>query len=198
MKKSIAIIGEGLTEWFYFDQLRIAKHYSFKIAPVLPKHSDLDEMMKLVKKKLCEECDIIICLIDMDIICADSCIKTKYDQYRKEYAKEKSVKFVETNPCTELWFLLHFLTCLSAKHYPRYEDLLPDLKKHIPNYEKNEKFFKRINLYQYLEEKGNIENAISYAKRLCRLKDNNQKENCSFSEIFEVVELLNELNDMKS
>ena len=194
MKPSIAIIGEGLTEWFYFDQLRIAKHYSFKIAPDFPKHSDLDDIMALVKKKLCERYDIIICLIDMDIICADSCVKKKYDRYRKEYAKEKSVKFIESNPCTELWFLLHFLTCLSAKHYPRYEDLLPDLQKHIPNYEKKEKFFKQIKLYHYLEEKGNIENAISYAKQLCLLKDNTQKENCSFSEIFEVVELLNELN----
>jgi len=194
MRQSIAIIGEGLTEWFYFDQLRIAKHYSFTLAPDFPKHSDLDEMMALVKKKLCKGYDIIICLIDMDIICADPCVKAKYDRYRKEYAKEKSVKFIETNPCTELWFLLHFLTRLSTKQYSCYQDLLPDLKKHIPNYEKNEKFFKRINLYRYLEENGNIDNATLYAKQLCRLKDYTPKENHSFSEIFEIVELLNDLN----
>ena len=27
MKKSIAIIGEGETEWFYFDSLRVASRY---------------------------------------------------------------------------------------------------------------------------------------------------------------------------
>ena len=29
--KSIAIIGEGETEWFYFDSLRIACRYPFKV-----------------------------------------------------------------------------------------------------------------------------------------------------------------------
>lgn len=32
VKKSIAIIGEGETEWFYFDSLRIACRYPFKVS----------------------------------------------------------------------------------------------------------------------------------------------------------------------
>ena len=35
MKKSIAIIGEGETEWFYFDSLRVTCRYSFRLAPDL-------------------------------------------------------------------------------------------------------------------------------------------------------------------
>ena len=35
VKKSIAIIGEGETEWWYFDTLRIACRYKFKVAPDL-------------------------------------------------------------------------------------------------------------------------------------------------------------------
>lgn len=35
MKKSIAIIGEGETEWFYFDSLRVASRYPFRLAPDL-------------------------------------------------------------------------------------------------------------------------------------------------------------------
>ena len=38
--KSIAIIGEGETEWFYFDSLRVACRYPFKVAPDFPQHSD--------------------------------------------------------------------------------------------------------------------------------------------------------------
>ena len=30
VSKSIAIIGEGETEWFYFDSLRIARRFPFK------------------------------------------------------------------------------------------------------------------------------------------------------------------------
>lgn len=36
MTKSIAIIGEGETEWFYFDSLRVACRYPFKVAPDFP------------------------------------------------------------------------------------------------------------------------------------------------------------------
>lgn len=36
VKKSIAIIGEGETEWFYFDSLRVACRYPFKVAPDFP------------------------------------------------------------------------------------------------------------------------------------------------------------------
>ena len=40
--KSIAIIGEGETEWFYFDSLRVACRYPFKVAPDFPQHSDIN------------------------------------------------------------------------------------------------------------------------------------------------------------
>ena len=45
--KSIAIIGEGETEWFYFDSLRVACRYPFKVAPDFPQHSDIKHILKL-------------------------------------------------------------------------------------------------------------------------------------------------------
>lgn len=38
VSKSIAIIGEGETEWFYFDSLRISRRFPFKMAPDFPSH----------------------------------------------------------------------------------------------------------------------------------------------------------------
>ena len=49
MKKSIAIIGEGKTEWFYFDSLRVASRYPFRLAPDFPAHSDIDHLLKFRK-----------------------------------------------------------------------------------------------------------------------------------------------------
>ena len=40
LKKGVAIIGEGETEWFYLDSLRIAKHYHFHMKPTFSNHSD--------------------------------------------------------------------------------------------------------------------------------------------------------------
>ena len=64
--KSIAIIGEGETEWFYFDSLRIARRYPFKVAPDFPQHSDINHILKLVESYLNKQYDYIVCLFDMD------------------------------------------------------------------------------------------------------------------------------------
>lgn len=64
--KSIAIIGEGETEWFYFDSLRVACRYPFKVAPDFPQHSDINHILKLVESYLDKQYDYIICLFDMD------------------------------------------------------------------------------------------------------------------------------------
>ena len=58
--KSIAIIGEGETEWFYFDSLRIACRYPFKVAPDFPQHSDIRHMLKLIESYLNKQYDYII------------------------------------------------------------------------------------------------------------------------------------------
>lgn len=51
VKKCIAIIGEGETEWFYFDSLRIACRYPFKVAPDFPQHSDIIKINYINKRK---------------------------------------------------------------------------------------------------------------------------------------------------
>ncbi|MGD1823451.1 MAG: hypothetical protein ACPKM0_11915 [Pleomorphochaeta sp.] len=55
-KFSIAIVGEGLPEWMYFDHIRVTRRYSFSLKPDLPKHSDYLRVFKkgkdLVKKNL--------------------------------------------------------------------------------------------------------------------------------------------------
>lgn len=57
LKKSIAIIGEGETEWFYFDSLRVACRYPFKVAPDFLQHSDINHILKLVESYLSKQYD---------------------------------------------------------------------------------------------------------------------------------------------
>ena len=66
MKKSIAIIGEGETEWFYFESLRVKCRYPFKVAPDFPQHSNIGHVVKLVGTYVGQEYDYVICLVDMD------------------------------------------------------------------------------------------------------------------------------------
>ena len=55
VSKSIAIIGEGETEWFYFDSLRVACRFPFKVAPDFPQHSDIRHVLKLVESYIAKQ-----------------------------------------------------------------------------------------------------------------------------------------------
>ena len=59
VKKSIAIIGEGETEWWYFETLRVACRYKFKVAPDFPQHSDIPHMAKLAEDYVKRETDYV-------------------------------------------------------------------------------------------------------------------------------------------
>lgn len=188
--KSIAIIGEGETEWFYFDSLRIALRYPFKIAPAMPQHSDISHMMKLVEECLSKDYDIVICLVDMDRLLTNP---KEFNLYAD--IKEKSsdrVMWIETNPCTEFWFLLHFLPELSVKHYKNCEEVVDDLQKYMPGYEKTKKYFRKIKLYEFLRENGNIDKAIRYADQLNRLSQSSPEDKIAYSQIHQVLNLLAE------
>lgn len=153
--KSIAIIGEGETEWFYFDSLRVACRYPFKVAPDFPQHSDINHILKLVESYLDKQYDYIICLFDMDRLFQFPSEMQLYQRAKKKYGIKKyagKVIFVETNPCTEFWVLLHFLPNVAYRRYENYDQLLPELQKYMPGYEKTKRYFIRTNLYKYLTE----------------------------------------------
>ena len=67
-----------------------------------------------------------------------------YQNAKKKYSAKKygdKIRFIETNPCTEFWFLLHFLPNAVCRKYESYEQLLPELQKYMPGYEKNKTLF---------------------------------------------------------
>lgn len=138
--KSIAIIGEGETEWFYFDSLRIACRYPFKVAPDFPQHSDIRHILKLIESYLNKQYDYIVCLFDMDRLLQFPSEMQLYQNAKKKYSAKKyggKIRFIETNPCTEFWFLLHFLPNVefavsmkvTSNYFPNCRSICPDMKK---------------------------------------------------------------------
>ena len=177
--KSIAIIGEGETEWFYFDSLRVACRYPFKVAPDFPQHSDIKHIQKLVESYLNKQYDYIVCLFDMDRLFQFPSEMQLYQQAKRKYNARKyggRVMFVETNPCTEFWFLLHFLPNGVCRRY-----------------EKTKRYFIRTNLYKYLTENGDLDRAMANSEKLCQLCKESPEDLKVYSEIHKVTELLNEI-----
>ena len=194
--KSIAIIGEGETEWFYFDSLRVACRFPFKVAPDFPQHSDIHHMLKLIESYIVKQYDYIVCLFDMDRLYQYPSEMQLYLQSKKKYSAKKyagKIIFVETNPCTEFWFLLHFLPNMVCRRYESYEQLLPELQKYMPGYEKTKRYFIRTNLYKFLTENGDLKRAMLNSEKLSLLSKETPDDIIAYTEIHKVIELLNTL-----
>lgn len=196
VKKSIAIIGEGETEWWYFDTLRIACRYKFKVAPDFPQHSDIPHMAKLAEEYVKRDTDYVVCLVDMDRLLRVPAEMATYQQLKKK--SPSNVIWIETNPCTEFWFLLHFLPQLTMKHYDSCEDVLPDLQHYMPDYEKTARYFRKNNLYNYLTEHGDLQRAIGYAEELTRLSETTPEDRIAYSQMHKVFELIASMNAEES
>ena len=104
-------------------------------------------------------------------------------------------RWIETHPCTEFWFLLHFLPQISTKHYETYEDVLPDLQRYMPGYEKTARYFKKNNLYKYLTENGDLQRAIDYAEELTRLSEATPEDNMAYSQMHLVFNLIASMDE---
>ena len=76
-----------------------------------------------------------------------------------------------------------------CKHYESYEQLLPELQKYMPGYEKTKRYFIRTNLYKYLTENGDLERAVQNSEKLCQLCKETPEDMKAYSEIHKVIEL---------
>lgn len=114
--------------------------------------------------------DSAFCIFDMD------CNRDKEKQIKEalQIAKGHNIQLIISNPCFELWFLCHYIK--TPKPYLSSNELLKDINKFIPNYEKAQE-----GIYQIIRERTSI--AIQNAENLEKKALNNgyKKYAASFS-----------------
>lgn len=190
VRKSIAIIGEGLTEYRYVDNMRTTERYRFSLVPGIPKHSDIDDIVNLAKERVYAGYDYVLCLIDMDVIEGNH---DKMEHYRALKKANPKIIFVESNPCTEYWFLMHYMPGPSSKEYADYDAVAQELKKHIPNYDKTEAFFNKTHIYRELKERGDMSRAIELSRILDELRAKNPAIYRSYSQMYKLFDIIWEI-----
>ena len=190
VRRSIAIIGEGLTEYRYVDDMRTTERYRFSLAPGFPKHSDIDDIVRLGRDRVYAGYDSVLCLIDMDVLDGNH---EKMEHYRMLKKDNPEIIFVESSPCTEYWFLMHFMPRPSSKEYADYEAVAQALKRHIPNYEKTESFFNKTHIYRELKEKGDMTRAIELSRELEALRAKEPEVYRSYSQMYKLFEVIEEI-----
>ena len=151
-------------------------------------------MLAQAKKCLDEGYDEVICLMDMDRLNTHPTEMQVY-QKAKIQAVFRRVTFIETDPCTEYWFLLHFVERSSTKRFADYTAVETKLRKYLPNYSKSENYLRKIRLYDFLAQHGNLNNALSLARKSADL--HNQGNENSYSQMYKLFDKLGEFAKQK-
>lgn len=201
MKKAKTVIGEGITEKFYIESLKGLSPFNVLPQELGTKASSLKELEIAIRNAINQGYDEVYCLIDMDGK-TEGNAKSKYLNLKNKYQKIHEIKkrgvkckvvFIETERCTELWFLYHFTKSAITRKFNSYKELEKELKRYRPNYEKTERYFRSIgSIHKELILKspsGSLKQAITNATQsvLSKTRDN---RNYTYSEIHKLIEAL--------
>lgn len=185
-----AVVGEGITEWYYFHDLKHTEKLPYQLNPSLPKHSDYQEIFAKARQLIFEGYDQVYCVIDLDVINSlEEKPQAQYKKAKKKILKIPDVFIFETMPCTEYWFLLHYKE-YSTRIYPDYGSLARELQQLLKGYEKSEAYFRKNKIYQTLKESGDLDKARSNAQRLCAERECQDNLLFPFSEYGALIDLL--------
>jgi hypothetical protein len=206
-KVAKVIIGEGITEKYYIESLKGLSPFKIEPRELGIKASSLKVLEKNILICIENGYDEIYCLIDMDGK-TDGRAQVDYSKLKNKYhnkiisKKSKGTKskiiFIETERCTELWFLYYFTKNVMTRKFNSYKELENELRKFRPNYEKTEKYFKSLgninNNFESGNPKGSIINAYNNSKS--SLKSNLKDERgYSYSEMHILIKALHIYSD---
>lgn len=180
---SVTIIGEGITEQFYFTHIRAILGYHFTIKPYYFSVTSLVEIDKKIAESI-QDGGLAIAVFDADVANRNDVEKKKLDSIRKKYSKKKNVLLCDSLTSIEYWFLLHFEN--TNKFFKDSAATEAELKKHIPDYEKKKKFLQNAKWVEDLCTEGKCIEAIRRAAEF-------GMEGESYSNIYKAFELFEKL-----
>jgi hypothetical protein len=195
-KKTYSIIVDGQTEMWYFQMMKQYEQLAtVDIKPELPKKKKLVELFETVKANSSLGYEKVIWLVDFDTLTKEEKERKKgspsvikeFEGYVEKLKNYANVLVLVNNPCLEFWYLLHFES--TGKYYPQCEGAEKALKKSLPNYEKTERYYKKIKHDIYTQLKANQEQAQKNGKRLGNFDFSTP--NSAKAEVFEILDLLN-------
>lgn len=176
----ITIIGEGLTEQYYFKHLHSIFKFRYSIRPYFFGVTSLKEMDKKISEVI-ECCGIAVCVFDADVSERNDAEKKKLEKLRRKYGKKENVIICESLPSIEYWFLLHF--CNTNRYFKDSKAVEHELVKFITQYDKSRNFLENEKWVADLCKDGKLELAQSRAETFSKLEG-------SYSNIYKIFERL--------
>lgn len=178
----VTVIGEGLTERWYFEHLRAIKGYRYDCKPRFFTHQSYEEMINLIDWVL-QNNGIAVCVCDADITREDEGRRKKLQEMKRKYATDDNVLICDSMPSIEFWFLVHYMN--TRKYYKDAGAVVSALRKFIPGYEKTGAFLEK---QKWVAEMSTDDKLNDARKRAALLGPQDE----SYSEIYQAIALFAE------
>lgn len=171
-RKKFALVVDGDCEFWYFQMLkRNHRNIGVDLKPEIPQKKKLADQFAKVKD-YANIYDKVIWVIDFDVLAAETRKAKKgamtaiqeFKIYKEFFENSSNVKIIVNNSCLEFWLLLHFEA--TSRYFDSCEGAEKQLKKHLPAYQKTEKFYTGQNQDIFLKLKPYLNTAIANAKKL--------------------------------
>ncbi|HCC51029.1 MAG TPA: RloB domain-containing protein [Porphyromonadaceae bacterium] len=181
-KSGIYVVGEGITEQYYFSHIKKIFGFHCTIKPRFFGNTSVAEMKKKIEELLRGDI-FIICVFDADVAAHNESERKKLEQLQNKFQKNKNLLFCTSLPSIEYWFLLHH------EHTNRYfrdaKAAETALKKYISDYEKTVQFLEKEKWVHNLCYENKLKQAIERAKTITDKGE-------SWSNIWKAIEILEE------
>lgn len=179
-KHSITILGEGITEQYYFTHLRTLYGFRYTIKPYYFSVTSLAEMDKKIAEAITDN-GFAIAVFDADVAHRNDSEKMKLKTIHRKYDKKKNVVICDSLTSIEFWFLLHYEN--TNRFFKDSTATEKELCKYIHEYEKTTKFLQDNKWVSNLCAEGKMELAKNRAKTF-------GTEGESYSNIYKAIEFL--------
>ena len=189
-RTTFAVVADGETEMWYLQMLkRNEPAIHVDIRPRISSKKKLEDQCDYVRN-LAEDYTKVFWMVDLDAIFEDSrqvpkgkeTPLEKFIKYTREFETNKTVEVIVNNPCLEFWFLLHFEK--TSKYFSRCEKTISQLKNHLPDYEKSQKFFTKQDNDIYLRLKDKLPDALKNSTVLGKFNSDDPERAMCEMEIF--------------
>ena len=183
-RSRITVIGEGLTEKWYFEHLRSIKGFRYDCKPRFFTQQSYSEMSKLIDWVL-ENGGIAVCVCDADITRTNPTEQARLKELKQKFSNNDNVIICDSMPSIEFWFLIHYLN--TSKYFNDSKEVIQALRRWLPEYSKSGAMLEKPQWVLNLCSDGKLEKARATAESLTL-------ESPSYSNIHKAIELFEESN----
>lgn len=161
-RQVIHIVGEGLTELFYFSHLKRLMNFHCSITPRLFENNSIEKIDKKIRELIKEDV-FVICVFDADVSRRSEAENKKLTALKIRCAKMNNVLLCDSLQSIEYWFLLHYEdTC---RHFNDSASTEQALKRYVPTYNKSHKFLEKDKWVKDLLSEGKMDKACELAEK---------------------------------